>query len=516
MSQRLTALKNAAFSSASSVVESSIGLVIGVLIARTLGPEEYGYYAFAIWLCGWLVTASNHALTTTSIKFIAEARGQADAALAAALAHRIQRIQTASTALVLGGFVAVMLVDVPNEWRGTVVWIVPCLLVAVWARAGFWMRGAVGEGYERFEPINLGVLVSAAVQLVLVSAWALHGGGMLGFLAIFAAGGVSMNLTIRWLNRRCGVVARAGEIPASVGQRLNRHLWLTGVLVLLSLGTNRTVETVLLKAFDTSASLGYLAIAASLTKGVVELLSSGMATVLLPIMARAYGQSGKAGLQRIVPESIRYYWFLGLTVAGIGVVASEGAVVVLYGQDFADAARAVMWMLVIAGLSTWQAALNALQISADQQAARVKVTVWSLAVNLAAGLALIPRFGLDGAVASIAITRAFVAVASWWYARRAVSFRMPIDAMARLALACALGIVAGQFAGRIAAPAVGFVLAAVAFIVVYAAATVMMRCWTPKDFDLASSIATKLGRAGARMDVALHYLRARYAAKGGG
>jgi O-antigen/teichoic acid export membrane protein len=514
MSQRLAAVKNAAFSSASSMIESAVGLLIGVLIARSLGPEGYGHYAFAIWVCGWLVTASNHALTTTSIKFIAEARGEADAGLAAALAHRLETIQAISTAVVLAAFAAFVMANAPDEWTGIVNWILPALMVAVWARAGFWMKGALGEGYERFEPINLGVLVSAAVQLALVVLWASRGGSMLGFVAIFAIGGFAMNLSVRWLNRRCRVESRPGPIPEAIASRLRRHLWLTGVLVLLSLGTNRTVETVLLKAHGSAEALGYLAIAAALTKGAVELLSSGMSTVLLPIMSRIYGRSGEDGLRRIVPESIRYYWFLGLIVAGIGVVASDGAVRALYGVAFAEAARVVMWMLVVAGLSTWQSALNSMQISADQQAARVKVTVASLAVNVAVGLALVPVFGLDGAIASIAITRAFTVGASWWYARRAIAFAMPADAMVRLSLAACVGCGAGYLVGGAMPAAIAFVPAALAFVPAYLLASVLFRCWTPSDFDLAISIVKRAGMADGRMTAMIEFARARFAAKG--
>lgn len=64
--------------------ELALGLLQGVVIARSLGRAEFGHYAFAPWACGTLITLSNNALTMSSIKLIAEARGAGRANVAAA------------------------------------------------------------------------------------------------------------------------------------------------------------------------------------------------------------------------------------------------------------------------------------------------------------------------------------------------------------------------------------------------------------------------------------------------
>ena len=74
MQERLSIIRNAAISSVGTYAEYALGLVTSIWIARALGPTDFGYYSFTVWLCGWMLVASNHALTMSSIKFLAEAR----------------------------------------------------------------------------------------------------------------------------------------------------------------------------------------------------------------------------------------------------------------------------------------------------------------------------------------------------------------------------------------------------------------------------------------------------------
>ena len=161
MSERLTALRNLTISSTATYVENATGLLASVLIARSLGPIGYADYAFAIWLSGWLIRACNHALTTISIRFIAEARGAGDEARAQALLNFLLRMQAVSSAIVLGLFALSCALAAPDGWSNNPVLIPLLILVSVYARAAFWMGGAVGKGYERFEVESASLVVMA-------------------------------------------------------------------------------------------------------------------------------------------------------------------------------------------------------------------------------------------------------------------------------------------------------------------------------------------------------------------
>ena len=74
------------------------------------------------------------------------------------------------------------------------------------------------------------------------------------------------------------------------------------------------------------AEVGFFAIGAALTRGGVELLASGVNSVLMPLMAHGYGQGGTTRVHAILSDSLRLYGFAGLLLAGVGFMWADVAV----------------------------------------------------------------------------------------------------------------------------------------------------------------------------------------------
>ena len=137
-------------------------------------------------------------------------------------------------------------------------------------------------------------------------------------------------------------------------------------------------------------AVGLFAIAGALTKGATCLLAGALSSVLLPTMSRAFGLGGVGSVVRMLYASLRFYWLIGVAVAGFGVTVALGAVRLLYGAQFEDAIPAVMVNLMV-NLMVWgfvliTAALNAFQTSSDGQGDRIKISAMSWAVNLVAAM----------------------------------------------------------------------------------------------------------------------------------
>ena len=493
---RIALLRNVALVAVAGYVEAAVGLAVGVMIARTLGPADYGHYAFAIWLCGMLVMVGNNAMPTSSIKFIAEARGSEQPGTAAALAHRLAQLQTASSALVLSIFVLLMLFKPIDEWYRNLPLMLGITVVAVWARAGFWMRGAVGKGFERFKPEAVALACTAFLNVVLVGLLAWKHGTVIQFFAVYAILGLFANLTVRILLRRDSVPIAPGTIPDGVKLRLRAHVMLTGLLMLLTAFTTRAVEMTLLKLFESAEVVGYFAIAAALTKGAVDLLAGGMSAVLLPAMARRYGKGGKGSLASMFRESTRLYWFLGLAVAGLGFTVSEGIVHLLYGSRYDAAIPAVMWNLAIAGLMLVNGAAAAVLTASDRQVDRIRVVLYTFALNIALGLYLIPRYGLSGAIASYGISQLFETVFAWWYAGRLTQLRIDYGTLSRIALAALIATALSHATTRLLHVQLAFLGGATVFLLTYFTLSVVFRTWRASDFETIASVVSRAGRFG--------------------
>ena len=496
MSTRIAVLRNLAMLSIASYIEMAIALGVGVVVARSLGSVEFGHYAFAVWVCGTLTLLINNALTMSSIRFVAEARGAGRPDEAAALVQQFQRWHGISSATVLGGFVVFAVAHPPSDWGDSLMVLVPLLVVGAWGRAGYMLMASIGKGNERFEVESGSLLLSALANGVLVLLLALVGASMTGFFAVYAVCGLLQNLSARIMLRRLQIRPNNQDLEPALAQRVKRHLLQSGALAVVGLLGDRTIEVLLLKGFSSSEAVGYFAIAGALTRGITYLLAGALTSVLLPAMSRAFGLGGPGAVGRMLHESVRFYWFIGLAIAGLGCTAAPGAVRLLYGSQYEAAIPAVTVNLTLSGLMLVTAAFNAFLTSNDRQGDRIRIALLSMGANLIAGLALVPAFGLAGALGALAITKFTYLALSWNFARRTEGVTMPVSPMARtLGAALLAGALAMTFdwlvPGRFA-----FIGVAVIFLSGYALASAFGGAWTPADADLFVNILARFGPVG--------------------
>lgn len=495
MKERTQILRNAGISSLGTYTEYALGLVAGVWIARALGPRDYGSYAFVIWMCGLLIAASNNALPMSTIKFIAEARGGADASLPGLIARRMLWLQRLGSLAVLGGFLSWAAYMPPADWAERRWLIVGLVCAAVFAKSTFAMLVAIAKGYEQFGPEAIAVVVAGILNVLLVLWVDSRGGGIVTYIAIYVVLSAALLLIVTLIAKRRRIYPGAGSprLPEDLNRRMTRHLALTGGLVVLSSLSARAVETMLLKATAPLEIVGFFALSGTLTKGAVDFLASGLSATLLPAMARAYGRGSHSGLDRLLPDSVRLFSALGFAIAALGSVVSPGLVDLLFGSRYAGAVVAVQVSLVAGGIGLLSAPINAYQTTADRQAQRVVITGSVLAINGIAALLLVPEFGLEGALWSLLITSVSNVAISVVALRRTSVVRLPYGACGRLALSALLAWGGAIGATELVRFRFEFVIGGLVFIVLYAAISIMVGCWSRADFQLAASLLERMG-----------------------
>lgn len=496
MNRRMAALRSVALVSASTYVEYALGLFISVWIARALGPADFGRYAFTVWLCGWLMTCSNHALTTSSTKFIAEAYGADSPEVASHIAYRLARNQAWSCAAVIALFFVGVAVIRPQEWAGFILPITALVAVGVVAKANYSLWVAVSKGQEKFEPVSIATVISGVIMLALVALASIVHAGLIAFVGIFTISCLVLNLINRIAYRHYCLPFGPGEVPADMSRRLTRHLRLTAVLILLLALKSNTVEVFLLNTYANSTAVGFFAIAGTLTRGAVELFSVGLTTTLLPYMARAFGQSGQAQATRVLSEATRFYWATGLMIAGLGFITTPSLVTLMYGNKYVDAVPAIEVTLVLAGLLLMTNSIAAFQVVTDRQGDRLRISGSALVINVILGFSLIPRFGLLGAVLCYAGTRLAELVICTLYIRRVASAGLPMGLMARLLVVGLVATGAGWLVAELTPGHLAFVTGSIMFTVVFVPASFLVRYWSEEDYRLMGMITDKLGPLG--------------------
>ena len=512
MKQRLAVLGGTLVATGGNVAEYAIGLIVSIVIARTLGPNDFGVFSYAVWLAGAMFFFANHGVPVTTIRFTADARGRGDLSTARAIGKRLSRIQWLSLLLVLLLFVVTSRFAEPDHWGEAAPLYVALIGIAVVAKSRYGFLVGVALGHQRFLFSALAPVASAAVYL-LSSLLVQHTDptpiNFLGAYALSAVAGFGVLGILLW---RDGLSVKRAPVPAELQVRISHHLGLAAALALLALAANRTIETFALSTLGVASDIGFFAIAGTLTKGAVDILTAGMQATLMPVMAHASAKRGPSELEPMFNTAVRYYWFTGLVIAGAGALVARPLVLLVYGMPYAPAVVPVQLTLIGAGLSIVGSVIGAFLTTQDRQDDRVRAAAWTLAANVALAAALVPLFGLLGAAVTYAIVRIISTAIALRYFLRSAMVRIDFVSLRRMALAWGIGLMAAAAPCLMLPPQWGGLVAAALLLLVGIPLTLLMRCWLRTDYDLFLAVVNKLGLRVPRLVGAVRRTRDRFSA----
>src|SRR5690606_29794999 len=114
------AIRGAMMVMGSTYVTYALGLLTSILVARTLGPDDFGRYSYIVWLAGMLIAFSNNGITTTAIRFVSESLGRGSPESSRRVHGWLWRRQLFCIALVAVVFLVVTPFSAPAGWDGHV------------------------------------------------------------------------------------------------------------------------------------------------------------------------------------------------------------------------------------------------------------------------------------------------------------------------------------------------------------------------------------------------------------
>lgn len=502
MNQRFgrgAALKAALLMTGSTYVTYALGLIISALIARNIGPAEYGQYAYLVWLSGVLVIVSNNGLTSSGIRFVSECVGRDDIDAARKVHGWLRVRQFFSLAAVCVLFVVALPFFKPAGWEGQITLLVAVVLVSAIAKTFYLFDTSIGKGYGRFDIEALSTVTMSIVNIIAVVVLVVMKAPVMAYLALFACVSVGYGVIAAVMLARGEIMPRREAMEPELLRRLRPHVFWTVILLVVGLLSNKTVETFLLNALVGSAEVGFFSIAAALTRGGVDLLSSGLTTVLMPMMGHAFGVGGAERVKAILSDSVRYFHFLGFLLAGVGVLWADAAISIMYGAQYAPVVNVFRVMVLIGGLTLAEGAFGALLSTTDNQKLRAWFAFFSAVVTSVFAVALVPKYGLAGAVIAHAVSRMLVFAAAMISISRAMSLQLPLRELGLLLLSAGI---AAAVSGAVffASPNMWVhLLAGIVYAVVFVAATVLLRAWKGKDALQLLAVMERFPRAYAAL-----------------
>ncbi|QVL51533.1 MAG: flippase [Thiocapsa sp.] len=408
---------------------TALSFILALLLARTLGPEGYGVYAFVLAVVSLLAIPTQLGLPELVVRETSKAQATGHWGLMRGL-WRWSTLAVwlfSSFVLCIALFslraFADQLTALTHATLVAAMWLVPLIALGN-------LRGAALQGLRHvvlsqlpehiFRP-GLLIFLWLAV-LVVLPAQTLSAATAMGIHALAAAIAFVLGAWLLWRALPVELASRPAPVYAA-------RAWLLSALPLgLAAGVqviNAQSGVLLLGLFRTDEAVGTYKVALA----VATLIPFGLMAVnvvVMPYFARLYAQDDRVRLQRLVTVSARVVLGLALPVTFVFVFYGEWFLSTAFGQDYAAGHTALailaLGQLVNAGMGSVGVLLNMTGHERDT----LRGVAIAAVTDLVLGLVLIPPFGLVGAALATATT-----LVIWnLLLRQAVWRRLRIETMA--------------------------------------------------------------------------------------
>ena len=402
-----------------------LGLVISALLARVLGPTEFGVFSFAISLATLLSLPLTGGLPTLMMREIAAGGARGEPGLQIGVLRWGYRL----LAIVVGALILASLAvwGIGRAaglwpWDGratlvgaTVVVLIPLLSLQQIQRSVLSghhkvVLGLLGE--QLFRPLAMLALIGLAWPLLARGSTAALG---LQIAALVLAVLVSF-----------AVMARVLPAAAGVPPQVRSRDWLWALLPLTALTTTTIVKNntdiLMLGVLETPESVGLYRIAAQvaiMATVVMQILRSLSA----PAISAAFARGDTAALRRHFVRSSRIMFAAALVFVVLFAAFGRPALVLVFGPEYAGSWGPCL-ALALGSLFSSSCGLVGVALQMTRHAgAAARSAVISAVVNVVLNLILIPPYGTLGAAIATSIALVAMQAQQWLIARRVLGLR---------------------------------------------------------------------------------------------
>ncbi|MFM2130655.1 MAG: hypothetical protein RL477_2201 [Pseudomonadota bacterium] len=422
-------VRNAAALAVARGVTLVSGLVVSAWLGRKLGPADYGIIGFATAVVAYFGLIVAIGLETVGARDVARHEGRVRV-----MASHIASLRLAlAVAAFCGLAIFVAVIDRPALVKLVIV-ITGLSLFSAALNLDFIFQGRARMGVIAGREIFVSLLAMGAVLLAIRSSadvvWAaliLVAAPLLGS-AMMAA--------------RCYALYRA-PVP-----RFDGNLWRLLVVSALPIAAAgilvtiyRHTDMVLLGFLRPAADVGQYAAA-------LKFFTTGLAPVMIllmaftPSLARARGNAGD--LARVTSTFSAATAAVMVPIAAVGLGFAQELVTFLFGAAYAPAASAARLLMVGALFAAGNICFGHPLMLWNLQRKVIMPLLAAALLNFGLNLALIPRFGPQGAAAAVLATEAAMAL---WLARLQIvnGGRIALAAIAGHIVVAAIAVVLARY-----------------------------------------------------------------------
>jgi O-antigen/teichoic acid export membrane protein len=175
--------------------------------------------------------------------------------------------------------------------------------------------------------------------------------------------------------------------------------------------------------FMKDADVGVYAAAVTLSQAIL-LPSQALQIVTGPTMATLWGKGDRAGIEKVVNDTLKFTTAFIIPIASAAVILSPDLLKVLFGETFMSATDSLRILLIGSGFyAIWASVGTALSSTAYVRAIFILCSV-SVVANMLLNVLLVPHLGITGAATATSSAALLTFVLQLYSTQRLVGIRI--------------------------------------------------------------------------------------------
>lgn len=437
MSIARTIAKNSAYNFIIRASETIFSLFVGILLARSFGPEDYGFYSFLIWFLTFIFLIVNLGLGHMVIRFIAESLGRQNEGGVRSLVNMAFWLRLSAT-----GICVIVIIAFAGYWAdifgypdnqelfillavATIPQVMNALMISIFGGFQKYEYGAylvLAVNPLRALGIVIVVIMGLGVREVLfasIAAWVLG-----SFIGLFL---------LRRLVPLNSIIERP-QLNPEMKRALKYSLIMMGVFAVTYFVTQRA-EILFLGIFHPGEAVGFYTIAFLISGSTIGVILQVFSTVLVPAVSEQVGRGNMAMVRSIYVTSARYLMILGMPLAIGGIVLAGPLIRLVYGIEYEPVIPLIQILFIPFALLAIANSATSVILAVNQPSFVLKVGVALVIMSIGLELWLIPIYGVTGAAIGSSVARVIAPLLYIWFASRETKAPWPMRDTMKIILA---------------------------------------------------------------------------------
>lgn len=404
------------------VAATALAFIVTVVLARTMGPDNFGAYSYAIALVTLLAVPAQVGLPGVVVRVTAEAVALGKVATARSVWRWASSVAGGLSALLVGLVVILVIcIDLAPAGLSKKAMLSTVLLVPIFALSNVRAAALRGLGHtvvSQAPEMIVRPLVMLLCVLIAVTLFPAPLSTELGIQShvISAATALIFGVAYLW----CVSPAEAAQHSPSQEERL---AWLRSAAIFAALGFAQIgiqqIDILILGAYAGPTEVAQYRVATQ-SAALVAFGYHAVNMVVPPYIARLWAQTNLRQAWQLVALSGRISFLLGLPVFLAYLALGSQILNLAFGADFQGSLRP---LLILSAAQLFNAAVGPVGVMLNMtghERDTLRGVFAAAIVNVCLGFAVIPTFGLIGAALSSAMTIIVWNIILWTYARRRV------------------------------------------------------------------------------------------------